>query len=371
MAKKYKYRTREMYKDVMIDVRADTLEDFIRKLQKKKDSIDRQTLDPNTKFSAFVKLYMETYKMNSVSDTWYKDLERFAYNKIVPGIGDKPVSKIKPIEVQGFLNTCREYSNSYIKKLFDLTCQIFKYAFKNGLTSTDFSLDLQLPKGKKGKKGRSLTDREREVLLQALKGHRGELFCKIMLYCGLRPGEVAALQWKDIDFEEKIIDVNKAKKKNGTVGYPKTDAGLRKVPIPEHFLKLLYANQRSPFDLVCPQTTGRMHTESSRKKMWASVKREMNIIMGCKVFRNELIPPYPLDERFIMYYLRHTYCTDLEKKGVPINIARQLMGHESIEVTAKIYTHTSEESLQIAKILIDKNNLDFLSKKADIVYHNF
>ena len=56
MAKKYKYRTREMYKDVMIEVKADTLEDFIRKLQKKKDSIDRQTLDPSTKFSDFVRL---------------------------------------------------------------------------------------------------------------------------------------------------------------------------------------------------------------------------------------------------------------------------------------------------------------------------
>lgn len=360
MAKKYKYRAQEIYKDVMIDVKADTLEDFVRKVQKKKDSIDRQTLDPNTKLSAFVKLYLETYKMNSVSDTWFNDLERFAQNKIVPGIGDKPVGKIKPIEVQNFLNSLSGYSASYVKKLFDLTNQIFRYAFKNGMTSTDFTLDLQLPKGRKGKKGRSLTDREREVLLQALNGHRGELFCKIMLYCGLRPGEVSALQWKDIDFKEKVIDVNKAKKKNGTIGYPKTNAGLRKVPIPEHFLQLLYSRRQSPFDLVCSQINGRMHTESSRKKMWKNIKREMNIIMGCKVFRNELIPPFPLADDFVMYYLRHTYCTDLEKKGVPLNIARRLMGHESIEVTAKIYTHNSDESLQIAKLLIDKENLDFL-----------
>ena len=87
--------------------------------------------------------------------------------------------------------------------------------------------------------------------------------------------------------------------------------------------------------------------------MWSNIKRLMNIEMGCKVFRNELIPPFPLADDFKMYTLRHTYCTDLERAGVPINIARQLMGHESIEVTAQIYTHKSEESLQKAKELIN------------------
>lgn len=46
---------------------------------------------------------------------------------------------------------------------------------------------------------------------------------------------------------------------------------------------------------------------------------------------------------FTMYCLRHTYCTDLEKAGVPINVASRLMGHSSLELTAKIYTHDSEE----------------------------
>ena len=78
--------------------------------------------------------------------------------------------------------------------------------------------------------------------------------------------------------------------------------------------------------------------------------------MGCTVFRNQLVPPYPLADDFTMYNLRHTYCTDLEKKGVPINIARRLMGHASIETTSKIYTHGSQESFEKAKSLINGEN---------------
>ena len=56
-----------------------------------------------------------------------------------------------------------------------------------------------------------------------------------------------------------------------------------------------------------------------------------------------------------MHTLRHTHCILIcERAGVPINIARQLMGHESIEVyPLDVYTHKSEESLQKAKELIN------------------
>ena len=43
------------------------------------------------------------------------------------------------------------------------------------------------------------------------------------------------------------------------------------------------------------------------------------------------------------YCLRHTYCTDLQNAGVPINVAKYLMGHSDIRVTANIYTHHTED----------------------------
>lgn len=352
----YKYRHREVYKDVPIDIKTNDLNDLMKKLELRRRQIDRQTLSPSTKLLDFSIKVIETYKQPKVSVSWYESIEGFVRKKIVPGIGNKPVGKIKPMEVEVFLNTLSELSDSHIKKIYDVTKLIFHYAYKNGLTPYDYSEDFVLPRGQRGHTGRSITDRERQVLLQILSGHRGEIFCKIMLCCGLRPGEVCALQWKDVDFTEECIRVNKALKKDGTIGPPKTNAGIRIVPVPKELLSLLRQHEEQPFDLVCPQSNGKYHTHTTRIKMWQNICREMNIAMGCTVFRNQLVPPYPLADDFTMYNLRHTYCTDLEKKGVPINIARRLMGHASIETTSNIYTHSSKESFEIARKLINDEN---------------
>lgn len=348
---KYKYRHRETYKGVEIDIKANGTGELTDKINRRRDQIDRLFLDVNTKLKPFIELYLEAYKKNTVSPDTYAYLQSLG-RKILDSIGDIPVSKIKPLQVQSFLNELTDYKDGYIKKIYNLTCQLFKHAYKNGLTTTDYSAVLELPKGSPSETGRSLTDRERQVLLQVLEGHRGELFCKLMLYCGLRPGEAIALQWKNVDFKAETITVDKSFKRSGFIGPPKTQAAYRTIPIPRHLLPLLKRNKAGPFDPVC-LNNGKPYNESSRRAMWKSVKRQMNIAMGCRVYNRKLLPPLPLDPDFDMYYLRHTYCTDLERAGVPINVARRLMGHSSIAVTSRIYTHDNIESLEKARALIN------------------
>lgn len=86
-------------------------------------------------------------------------------------------------------------------------------------------------------------------------------------------------------------------------------------------------------------------SEGNYTDLWRSFKRQLNISMGCKVYRNQLIAPYPLDEGFRPYYLRHTHCTDLQKKGVDVRTAQYLMGHSDITITANIYTHADNQTI--------------------------
>lgn len=65
--------------------------------------------------------------------------------------------------------------------------------------------------------------------------------------------------------------------------------------------------------------------------------------MGAQVYRNQIIVHvvvYDLDP----YCVRHTFCTDLQTAGVPINVAKEFMEHSDIALTSKTYTHHSEES---------------------------
>lgn len=68
----------------------------------------------------------------------------------------------------------------------------------------------------------------------------------------------------------------------------------------------------------------------------------MDIANGTTVYRNQ-ITKSTLASDLEPYLLRHTFCTDCQAAGVPLNVAKELMGHSDISVTAKIYTHMVDE----------------------------
>lgn len=74
--------------------------------------------------------------------------------------------------------------------------------------------------------------------------------------------------------------------------------------------------------------------------------------MGATVYRNQIIRSVVADD-LTPYCLRHTFCTDLQKAGVPINVAKELMGHADISTTANIYTHKDMEVLHNGISLLD------------------
>lgn len=321
----YKYRHKETYKGTKIDVKAHTSADLIRKVTAKKEAIDRSVIDGSISLSAFGDLFLEATKRNTVSESWYRDL-CYMWHSIIRDFGDRNMENVKALDVQRYLDKL-EAADGTIKKKFDLISQVLRYAYINGVTATDLTLGLVRPHGSATKNGRSLTDSERLTLLSALDGHRGEIFCKLMLYCGLRPSEAQALTWADIDLEGRTITVSKSLKPNGSIGAPKTNAAYRTIPIPAHLVRTL---------LRCPHNGDNLfsHNPKWRQRMWDSLRKETGITAN-------------------LYDLRHTYCTDLEKMGVPINIASRFMGHANINITAKIYTHASTEALEIGRQIID------------------
>lgn len=176
----------------------------------------------------------------------------------------------------------------------------------------------------------------------------------LMLYCGLRPNECRALNWRHVDFDKKQIHVEQAmKSKTKNIGKPKSDAGIRSIPIPDIFIPRLLAERNGPFEpVIVKAESKKRHDEHSMRNMWKNFKRELDISMGAKLRRNQIIISV-VAEDLVPYCLRHTYCTDLEDKGVPINIAKYLMGHSSVELTSNIYTHTSPKAIENAAALIN------------------
>ena len=87
-----------------------------------------------------------------------------------------------------------------------------------------------------------------------------------------------------------------------------------------------------------------MRSANSLRRLWNAFARDLDLRMGAKVRDGEVVQ-HAIASDLTPYCLRHTFCTDLQRAGVPINVAKELMGHANISVTANIYTHRDQKVL--------------------------
>lgn len=304
-------------------------------------------------------------------------------NYVLPAIGHMRLVDVKDVHLQRLLNANRNMSDSHVKKLRIVLEGLFAQAAKSRIIPYDPAQDLDLPAAAAGKR-RSLTDYEREILLQVAATHKHGLWVRFLLATGIRPGESAPLQISDLVFDGPQPRVRIYKDieggTNDVVSEPKTAAGIREVPLPAAIipdLKRATAN-RKPTDYVFPAADGcRMATTSVIASRWRSFRRDMDLAMGAETTPSGHIydpsdldafgrPIYPdpanpklprnghrIAQDLCLYCLRHSYCTDLQRQGVPLTTAQYLMGHSNISVTADIYTHSGDAEVIAAGQLID------------------
>lgn len=356
MPQKYEYERVTFYHNgKQYEATGKTLKEAHAKAAKKQLALERGEtgLSGNMTVARWADEWLETYKKNAVGEGQYKNYQTYL-GIIKEAIGQKKLKDVKDVELQKILNNRAGNSKSDLSTLRMTMKAMFLRARKSRLIPYDPAEDLVLPAAEDGTH-RSITPYERECILRQAETHYAGLWIKTMLYCGLRPGETRALDWRHIDLKKKRIHVEQAMKATTTrIGDPKSRKGIREIPIPDELFGELISLRRDPFDPVFTQpTTGKRHTKTSMQCFWDNFKRNLDISMGAKLYRNQIIVSAVAPD-LVPYCLRHTYGTDLQDAGIPINVAKYLMGHSDIAMTANIYTHTSEEALKDAADKINR-----------------
>ena len=342
----YTHRTSFTYLGKRYDIYANSLEELYAKKALKLNDLKENVIiyDRRTSVDEWARRAFDTYKngVKGLPDT------KARYNKYVsPYIGNKPIGSIKAVECQTILNQCSGMSFSHCMKLRQELSFIFEKAVENQMIPFNPAKKLRMPDCEKGSR-RSITDNERNHFMECFEKDPAYLLFYIILKCGCRPEEAINLIGRDIDHKNHLLHVRGTKTKNSD----------RFVPIPDELYALISGVK--PFEPISPNHNGKKHTESSYNRLCAHLKRDMNISMGCKTYRNALLPPYPLADDFVPYCFRHTYCTDLCKAGIDVRTAQRLMGHANISVTADIYTHVDLDDIQKAGELLN----EYFSKSA-------
>lgn len=163
-------------------------------------------------------------------------------------------------------------------------------------------------------------------------------FFELLYFMGIRQGEATALTWKDIDFINKKIKIDKTlttkiKGKDWVITSPKTQNSIRILPIPDLLLNDLKILNNSA-------------------KEYSDYKNDWFVFGNSVPFKESTIQKMKNDyckladvKQIRIHDFRHSCASLLINKGASISLVSKYLGHANVSITLKVYTHMYQSEL--------------------------
>ena len=318
------------------------------------------------------------YKKSEVASRTFEKCMTHCNLYIFPEIGRLKPNEINPDIIQTlFVNLLekKKLCVDTVKKCKYLLSQFFEYAIDKKYMTYNPTQKTKIKSREKDKSKedeyKAIRKEDREVFLQAVsKSPFWKALCYCAMFCGLRIGEILALKWRNIDFEDESISIENAItqvidfdekgepiKHKTIIGDTKTVASARENPMPNILIKALdeYKKRRTleealldkitltnPDDLVFSTETGNL------RSYWGT----------CALFR-KFLEKHDLQNKNIHFHaLRHTFSNMLFEANENPKVIQALMGHKDVKTTM-IYNSIDKRQVSQTKSVLDKISSDF------------
>lgn len=306
----------------------------------------------NRTFSEVAAEWFEANQMNQKASTQLKYHMMFD-NHILPEFGEKPIEDVDGLMVNVFLseklsngamNNGSGLGTSYVRTMGILISSVLNYSVQMGYRNPLRS-KISKPSEKKADiKVMDLADQKRLEEILSFDHSSTSIGIMIALNAGLRIGEICALKWEDISFNEKTIHVRHtvSRVKNNSdentktkliIDVPKTKSSNRNIPINSKLYPLLL--------------------EAKNESISNYVVSDKESFLSPRTFEyrfHRLLTLYKIpDTNF--HVLRHTFSTRCIEFGMDIKTLSEILGHANVGITLGTYVHSS---FDLKRIQIEK-----------------
>lgn len=267
-------------------------------------------------YSEWFSLYLSLYKRRIKPKT----LESYTrlQGLLAPILGALDLAAISPDHIQGALILVEDQAGS---RQAQLAYTLLNGCFARAVRSEHIRknpVDAVDKPQHHAARGRAIKGADWQLLKPVILG---DVAFALAAFAGLRRGELLGLRREDVDFDAGFIHVRRqlVRIKGQLVEQtPKSEAGVRDVPIDPELLPILLAACR----LLHPRTRLVAFAPETINHRWKSAQLEEGIEQ-----------PYRLHD------LRHTYATRLVAAGARLAVVQYALGHSSIKLTVDTYTH--------------------------------
>lgn len=270
-------------------------------------------------------------------------------NTILPVLGKKKINKVSRLDVQKFVNKMSDkgLSPKTVRNYYSVLSGIMEFGVRvNELNDTPCQ-HITLPR-KTATEAKYYDRQEVADLLAALdklpaKENHFKICIYIMLFGGLRKGEVLGLNWDDIDFDEKKIRICRTRQIAPKIGVyedtPKTPKSNRTVSLPAEIFEMLK-------QLKAQQLERKLQLQNKYKDSPAVIQDPWG----------DCLYPHALYKWYVdfckknnlkcvgLHGLRHTHASMLANMGTDKMQLSRRLGHSQLSTTMNIYTHLFEDT---------------------------
>ncbi|MYL47664.1 tyrosine-type recombinase/integrase [Virgibacillus halodenitrificans] len=302
---------------------------------------------------------------------------KIALKHILNEFGKVPIQKITKKAYQDNIDQLAiKFSINYVSSIHTSANMVFQYAQENKLIKDIPTKDIKLPKKKETVEDlendnsiveKYLEKEELEELLRVTKneGLEGDLLAFTMLaYTGLRVGELVALKWNDVDFDNHTLRVIRTyynptnNKQKYQLLTPKTKTSRRTISIDELLINMLriYIKEQ---DKIKKDNKPFYHDDGF---IFATNEGYPKTIKAISIRLQRLLKKTNIDKAITPHSFRHTHTSLLIEAGVHIKEIQERLGHADIKTTMDIYAHMTKNIKKEASIKFS-NLMEITSKK--------